>query len=83
MKPAAFSYHRPRSLAAALDLLAAHADTAKIIAGGQSLVPLMNMRLAAPATPSQANDTKSCCPGIAVGDIINSPINPVLWESGG
>lgn len=49
MKPAAFSYHCPRTLGEALDLLAAHADTAKIIAGGQSLVPVMNMRLAAPA----------------------------------
>jgi carbon-monoxide dehydrogenase medium subunit len=49
MKPAAFSYHRPRTLDEALDLLATHGDAAKLIAGGQSLVPVMNMRLAAPA----------------------------------
>lgn len=49
MKPAGFSYHRPRTLGEALDLLSAHGDSAKIIAGGQSLVPVMNMRLAAPA----------------------------------
>ena len=49
MKPAGFSYHRPRTLGEALDLLAVHGDTAKLIAGGQSLVPVMNMRLAAPA----------------------------------
>ena len=49
MKPASFSYHRPQTLGEALDLLTTHGDTAKIIAGGQSLVPVMNMRLAAPA----------------------------------
>lgn len=49
MKPAGFSYHRPRTLGEALELLTVHGDSAKIIAGGQSLVPVMNMRLAAPA----------------------------------
>jgi carbon-monoxide dehydrogenase medium subunit len=49
LKPAAFAYHRPRSLDAALALLAEHGDDAKIIAGGQSLVPMMNMRFAQPA----------------------------------
>ena len=49
MKPAAFAYHRPATLAEALELLATHADSAKIVAGGQSLVPVMNMRLATPA----------------------------------
>ncbi|WP_175821216.1 xanthine dehydrogenase family protein subunit M [Burkholderia sp. BCC0419] len=49
MKPAAFAYHRPRSLDEALALLAEHGDDAKIIAGGQSLVPMMNMRFAQPA----------------------------------
>jgi len=49
MKPAAFRYHRPRSLAEALALLAEHGPQAKLIAGGQSLGPLMNMRLAQPA----------------------------------
>lgn len=49
MKPAPFSYHRPRSLAQALALLAEHGAEAKVIAGGQSLGPMMNMRLAQPA----------------------------------
>ncbi|MDQ6917794.1 MAG: FAD binding domain-containing protein [Candidatus Dormibacteraeota bacterium] len=49
MKAAAFAYHRPRSLAEALDLLAEHGDDAKPLAGGQSLVPLLAMRLAQPA----------------------------------
>jgi len=56
MKPAGFSFHRPRTLNEALDLLAAHGDTAKLIAGGQSLVPVMNMRLAAPAELIDIND---------------------------
>jgi carbon-monoxide dehydrogenase medium subunit len=49
MKPAAFRYHRPATLDAALALLAEHGDAAKPIAGGQSLVPMMNLRLAQPA----------------------------------
>jgi carbon-monoxide dehydrogenase medium subunit len=49
MKPAAFSYHRPRTLDDALSLLALHGFDAKVIAGGQSLAPMMNMRFAQPA----------------------------------
>lgn len=49
MKPSAFRYHCPDSLDAALGLLAEHGDTAKPIAGGQSLVPMMNLRMAQPA----------------------------------
>lgn len=48
MKPAAFAYYRPTSLDEALALLAEHED-AKPLAGGQSLIPAMNFRLAAPA----------------------------------
>lgn len=48
MKPAPFDYCAPTDLAAALDLLAQHGDEAKVLAGGQSLMPLMNMRLARP-----------------------------------
>lgn len=49
MKPAAFDYYRPQMLDEALSLLAAHADEAKPLAGGQSLIPAMNFRLATPA----------------------------------
>lgn len=49
MKPAAFDYAAPRTLAAALDLLAANADGARLLAGGQSLVPVLNLRMANPA----------------------------------
>jgi CO/xanthine dehydrogenase FAD-binding subunit len=48
MKPAPFSYFRPASLDEALGLLRTHGDEAKALAGGQSLVPLMNFRLARP-----------------------------------
>src|SRR5579863_644362 len=49
MKPAAFTYHRPHTLEDALSLLALHGFDAKLIAGGQSLAPMMNMRFAQPA----------------------------------
>jgi len=49
MKPAAFTYHRARDVAGAVELLAELGDDAKIIAGGQSLVAMMNYRLARPA----------------------------------
>ena len=49
MKPAPFEYQAPASLEAALDVLARHGGDAKLLAGGQSLIPVMNFRLAAPA----------------------------------
>jgi carbon-monoxide dehydrogenase medium subunit len=48
MKPAPFSYERPRDLDAALSMLAASNGSAKIIAGGQSLGPMLNLRLLQP-----------------------------------
>lgn len=49
MKPAVFDYQRPETLQETLGLLAEHGEEAKILAGGQSLVPMMNFRLARPA----------------------------------
>ncbi|HXD10989.1 MAG TPA: xanthine dehydrogenase family protein subunit M [Anaerolineales bacterium] len=49
MKPAPFEYHAPDSLEQALELMSQHAGEAKILAGGQSLVPAMNFRAAQPA----------------------------------
>ena len=49
MKPAPFDYHRPATLEEALALLERYEGDAKVLAGGQSLIPLMNMRLARPA----------------------------------
>src|SRR6266704_2210554 len=48
MKPPKFRYFAPQSVEEALTLLVEHADEARVLAGGQSLVPLMNMRLAHP-----------------------------------
>lgn len=48
MRPAPFAYHRPAARTEVDDLLALHGPGAKILAGGQSLVPILNMRLAAP-----------------------------------
>ncbi len=45
LKPAAFSYRAPTLLSEALDLLAEHGSDAKLLAGGQSLVPALNFRL--------------------------------------
>src|SRR3954471_8058835 len=50
MKPAAFRYFAPRTLEEALDLLAEHGEDGKVLAGGQSLVPAMNFRLARPTS---------------------------------
>jgi carbon-monoxide dehydrogenase medium subunit len=49
MKPSPFAYHDPATVEEALDLLAEHREDAAVLAGGQSLIPLLNMRLAAPA----------------------------------
>jgi aerobic carbon-monoxide dehydrogenase medium subunit len=48
MKAARFAYARPASIAEALALLQKHGDDARVLAGGQSLVPMMNFRVAAP-----------------------------------
>jgi carbon-monoxide dehydrogenase medium subunit len=49
MIPAAFSYHRPRTIEAALRLLQKHGPDAKVMAGGQSLLPMMKLRIVEPA----------------------------------
>lgn len=56
MKPAPFSYERPQSLDDALRTLAQYGAEGKIIAGGQSLVPSMNFRLARPETLIDINN---------------------------
>jgi len=49
MKPAPFKYHAPHSLEEALSLMNQHANEAKLLAGGQSLVPAMNFRVVQPS----------------------------------
>lgn len=58
MKPTAFEYFDPNSAAEAIDLLERYGDEAKIIAGGQSLVPMMNFRLARPKVLIDINRIK-------------------------
>jgi carbon-monoxide dehydrogenase medium subunit len=48
MKASAFAYARATSIAYALELLSAHGDKAKLLSGGQSLMPAMNLRLISP-----------------------------------
>jgi carbon-monoxide dehydrogenase medium subunit len=55
VKPARFEYVRPTALPEALELLGSHGDEAKILAGGQSLGPLLNLRLATPAVLVDVN----------------------------
>lgn len=49
MKPSPFAYHRPADVAEAVQTLAGLGADGKVLAGGQSLIPILNMRLAAPA----------------------------------
>lgn len=49
MKPPPLDYHDPHSLDEALELLQRYGDDAKVLAGGQSLMPLLNFRISAPA----------------------------------
>jgi aerobic carbon-monoxide dehydrogenase medium subunit len=65
VKPPAFAYHRPRGLEEALEVLAALGEDGKVLAGGQSLVPLMSMRLSAPAALVDVNHV----PGLATVEV--------------
>ncbi|HEY7350459.1 MAG TPA: xanthine dehydrogenase family protein subunit M [Ktedonobacterales bacterium] len=58
MKPAAFAYYEPTTKAEALELLGELRWGAKVLAGGQSLVPMMNMRLAKPEAIIDINRVK-------------------------
>ena len=67
MKPPRFDYLVPRSLDEALGLLAQHGEEAKVLAGGQSLVPLLNFRLVRPAHVVDLNEVPGL-DGIRVDD---------------
>lgn len=58
MKPAPFEHFAPESVEEAIDLLGQHGDTGKVLAGGQSLGPLLNMRLATPEVIIDINHLK-------------------------
>jgi CO/xanthine dehydrogenase FAD-binding subunit len=77
LKPPPFAYADPRTLEEALQTLADYGDEGKVLAGGQSLVPLLNMRLAQPRVLVDLNrvealsyirpEKRDGTPGIAVG----------------
>jgi carbon-monoxide dehydrogenase medium subunit len=77
LKPPPFAYADPRTVPEALEILARSGDEGKILAGGQSLVPLLNMRLAQPQVLVDLNrigelayireETRAGVPGIAIG----------------
>jgi carbon-monoxide dehydrogenase medium subunit len=56
MKPAPFKYYAPQSVPEVLELLTEHGYDAKVLAGGQSLVPMMNFRLVQPAVVVDINN---------------------------
>ncbi len=58
MKPSAFEYFAPNTVEEALDLLERYGDEAKILAGGQSLIPIMNFRLGRPEVLIDINRIK-------------------------
>ncbi|MCY3616716.1 MAG: xanthine dehydrogenase family protein subunit M [Acidimicrobiaceae bacterium] len=73
MKPPPFAYCRPHSLDEALEFLAEHGDEARPLAGGQSLVPMLNHRLARPAVLVDIG---------AIGDLQRMDRNESGWVIG-
>ena len=73
MKPPRFEYHAPRAVDEALALLARQGDRAKVLAGGQSLIPLLNFRLAQPEALVDINRivdlayVRATADGLAIG----------------
>jgi carbon-monoxide dehydrogenase medium subunit len=68
VKPAPFRYADPGSLDEALAVLSSEGEGAKVLAGGQSLIPLLSMRLAAPATLVDINRVPGLDTVEATGD---------------
>src|ERR1051325_833484 len=78
MKPPSFDYVAPRALDEAIASLARHGDSAKVLAGGQSLVPMLNLRLAGPAVLVDINGVQELA-GLSAwngGLAIGAPAGP-------
>src|SRR5207244_7302035 len=85
MKPAPFDYFAPATLDEALGLLAEHGGDAKPLAGGPSLIPAMNFRLARPAVLVDLNRISELAyvraeSGVAIGAM---PQQRVVGRAGG
>ena len=70
MKPAAFGYHHPETVAETVALLDELQDDVKVLAGGQSLVPLMNFRLSVPAELVDVNGVAELTGHAVTGDVL-------------
>jgi aerobic carbon-monoxide dehydrogenase medium subunit len=70
VKPAPFGYHRPATVAEAVRLLDELQDDVKVLAGGQSLVPLMNFRLSVPAELVDVNGVAELGGHAVAGDVL-------------
>jgi CO/xanthine dehydrogenase FAD-binding subunit len=70
VKPAKFEYHAPASLDEAVRLLARYGGEARVLAGGQSLIPMMNFRVAAPAALIDLNRIPALAHITAEGDVV-------------
>ncbi|WP_049575011.1 FAD binding domain-containing protein [Nonomuraea sp. SBT364] len=93
MKPPPFSHHAPRDLGEALEVLAGAGPRGKVLAGGQSLIPMLNMRLAAPEHVIDINrleelDTVEAGPdGVTVGAlarharVARAGVHPLLGQA--
>lgn len=89
MKPAPFEYHRPTSLAETFELLDRYGDDGRILAGGQSLVPALNMRLATPRAVIDINRLpgldaiRSTPEGLVIGALVRHEVmerSPLVRE---
>ncbi len=79
MKPAPFRYRAPETVEEVVELLEEHGDEAKLLAGGQSLVPAMNFRLAQPAVLIDLNRVA----GLSFLDEVAAGGSGTLAEGGG
>jgi hypothetical protein len=89
MKPPAFAYFEPRTLDETLAVLGEHADDAKVLAGGQSLVPMLNLRLSRPGFSSISNRVSSLAyiesrnGGLEIGAMTRAALDRAVRSRGG
>ena len=70
MKASAFAYARATSVSNALDMLHAHGDRAKVLSGGQSLMPAMNLRLISPELIIDIGELAELRGIVAIGEVL-------------
>ena len=82
MIPAAFEYHRPADISAALAILDEHGDEARPLAGGQSLIPAMNFRLAQPAAKTAPATNVAAALSLIRREVADIVLSLYSWLSG-